>query len=126
MPQKSVKDKILLTRLAYFFQHFRPEQKKFMADSVDDFLAESPKNASRSKSLSKILDFMAQKVFKPIGRFGRAVALSKQSPQFLKKRRDKMKPSFMLLHNSSPKVQRQYRGYLIPIRRRGRKKISQI
>ena len=112
MPKKY--NKILLNRLAYFFRHFKPEQRKFMADSVDDFLAESPKNAPRSKSLSKILDFMTQKVFRPIGKFGRAIAPAKQSPQTLKKRRDKMKPSLMLLYASSKQVQRRYRGYLAP------------
>ncbi len=112
MAQKSLKDKILLTRLAYFFKHFKSDQKKFMADSVDDFLAESDKNASRSKSLSKILDFMTQKVFHPIGKLGRPIPLNKQSPQTLKKRREKMKPSFMALHSSPMRLQRRYRGYL--------------
>ena len=56
MTKKSLKDKILLNRLAYFFKHFKPEQKKFMSKSMDDFLAESQKTAPTSKSLYKILE----------------------------------------------------------------------
>lgn len=128
MNSKTKENRILLKRLAYFFKHFKPEQKKFMASSVDEFLAESPKSASRSKSLAKILDFMTQKVFKPIGKFGLSIIPSKQSPQTLKKRRDKMKPSFMLLHSASARIQNRYRGYLTstePRRRTSRKKLSQ-
>ncbi len=126
---RSIKDKILLSRLAYFFKHFKADQKKFMADSVDDFLEESDKNAPRSKSLSKILDFMAQKVFQPIGKFGRPIPLHKQSPQTLKRRREKMRPSFMALHSSSVRVQKRYRnylGYASSSRRSIKKKTSQI
>ena len=131
MDPKSKENRIELRRLAYFFKHFRPDQKKFMATSVDDFLAESPKTAPRSKSLSKMLDFMTQKVFKPMGRFGRPVPTNKQSPQVLKRRRKKMEPSFMLLHTSSERIQRRYRGYLEPSRRRRipkktSQKVSQI
>ena len=113
MTKKSLKDKILLNRLAYFFKHFKPEQKKFMSKSMDDFLAESQKTAPTSKSLYKILDYMTEKVFKPIGKI-------KKSVQNLKKRREKMKPSLLLLHDSPERVQQRYRGYLKPRRVRKR------
>ncbi len=125
MNSKSKENRILLHRLAYFFKNFKPEQKKFMANSVDSFLAETPKNAPRSKSLSKMLDFMTQKVFKPIGHFGHPLPANKQSPQVLKRRRKKMEPSLMLLHTSSQRIQRRYRGYLEPSTRRGRKRTTQ-
>lgn len=121
---KSKENRILLHRLAYFFKNFKPEQKKFMVTSVDDFLSETPKSAPRSKSLSQILDFMTQKVFKPMGHFGSHIPANKQSPQALKRRRKKMEPSFMLLHSSSEKIQRRYRGYLEQTSRRSRKKMS--
>ena len=128
MNSESKKDKILLHRLAYFFKRFKPEQKQFMADSVDNFLAEPPEKAARSKSLSKILDFMTQKVFKPIGKFGRTISPSKLSPQAQKKRRDKMKPSFLVLHRSSKIVQARYQRALRPARtrRHSKKKTQQI
>lgn len=122
MDSKLKENKILLNRLAYFFKHFRPDQKKEMAGPVREFLAESPEKAPRSKHLSKILDFMTQRVFKPIGRFGRVILLNRQSPQTLKKRREKMKPTFLLLHASSKNVQRRYCAYLTPKRRRTVKK----
>ena len=125
MTQKSVKERILFNRLTYFFKNFKPSQKKFMAENMDDFLAESTQNAPRSKSLSKILDFMAQKVFKPIGRFGRVILPNTQSPQNLKRRREKMKPSLLLLHRSPEKVRRRYRGYLTTERRRSKRKTQQ-
>jgi hypothetical protein len=112
MNSNSKENKILLRRLAYFFKHFKPEQKKIMADSVDEFLAEPTERASHSKSLSKILDFLTKKVFKPIGKFGRPIPLNKQSPQIQKKRRDKMKPSFMLFHESPEGVKRRIRRSL--------------
>ena len=114
MNSKSKKNRILLHRLAYCFENLKPKQKEFMAASVDDFLAETPKNAPRSKSLSKMLDFMTQKVFHPIGKLGRPVPANKQSPQVLKRRRKKMEPSFMLLHTSSERIRHRYRSYLQP------------
>lgn len=114
MAKKSIKEKILLNRLTYFFKHFRPEQKKFMSESMDDFLGESKKSAPTSKSLYKILDYMTEKVFKPIGKIRKSV-------KNLKARREKMKPSFLLLHDSSERVQQKYRGYLKPTRPRKRK-----
>lgn len=117
MTKKSLKDKILLNRLAYFFKHFKPEQKKFLSESMDDFLAESSKTAPTSKSLYKILDYMTEKVFKPIGKI-------KKSVQNLKRRREKMKPSLLLLHDSSERVQLKYRAYLKPARRTRKRKTS--
>lgn len=113
MTKKTQANKILLNRLAYFFKHFKPEQKIFLSKSMDDFLAESPKTAPTSKSLYKILDYMTEKVFKPIGKI-------KKSVQSLKRRREKMKPSLLLLHDSSERVQQKYRGYLKPRRVRKR------
>ena len=117
MKQKSTKDKILLNRLAYFFKHFKPEQKKEMEKSVDEFLAESKADAPTSKSLYKILDYMTEKVFKPIGKI-------KKSVQNLKRRREKMKPSFLLLHDCGERVQKKYRAYLKPTRQTRKRKTS--
>ena len=78
-----------------------------MAKPVREFLAESPEKASRSKHLSKILDFITRNVFKTVGRFGVTILPSKQSPQALKKRREKWKPSFLLLYNAPQNFQRR-------------------
>jgi len=108
MPKGSSENKILLNRLKYFFEHFKPSQKKQLAGSVKDFLAEKPEKAPRSKHLSKILDFLTQKVFKPIGRFGRVILPKDQSPQLIRKRRNKMKPSLLLLHAAPKNIQEDY------------------
>ena len=124
MNSKTKENRILLHRLAYFFKHFKATQKKEIAGPVRDFLAETPEKAPRSKHLSKILDFMTRKVFKPMGAFGRAIPTNKQSPQMLKRRRERMEPPFMLLHTSSKRIQGRYLGYLEPSRRRSRRRIS--